>query len=230
LANVTNDAKVLDRRSYYAHPIVERLETNRRGYFAAKRFMDIIGACLGLILCFPLFVAVALLIKLEDWRGPILFSQTRVGKDGREFKMYKFRSMVSNAEAMLPELLHKNEVSGLMFKMKEDPRVTRIGKWIRRTSIDELPQLINVLKGEMSLVGPRPPLQWEVGNYTTYHFQRLKVIPGCTGLWQISGRNHIGFNEMVELDLKYIDNRTLLFDLKIILKTFTVLFGSKGAF
>ncbi len=138
--------------------------------------------------------------------------------------------MVNNAEEMLSDLLSQNEVSGAMFKMKDDPRVTWVGKFIRKTSIDELPQLWNVLKGEMSLVGPRPPLPREVEEYTTYDKQRLLVTPGCTGLWQVSGRSNIGFKEMVELDLKYIRERSILFDIKIILKTIFVLFGSKHAF
>jgi lipopolysaccharide/colanic/teichoic acid biosynthesis glycosyltransferase len=167
---------------------------------------------------------------VEDRKGPVFFKQIRIGKDGKEFNMYKFRSMVSNAEELLDELLNKNETSGAMFKMKNDPRVTRIGKFIRKTSIDELPQLLNVLKGEMSLVGPRPPLPREVEEYTTYDKQRLVVTPGCTGLWQISGRSNIGFSEMVELDLKYISQRSLLNDLKIIIKTIFVLLGSKDAF
>lgn len=144
--------------------------------------------------------------------------------------MYKFRSMVSNAEELLESLLDKNEIEGHMFKLKEDPRITRIGKFIRKTSMDELPQLWNVLKGEMSLVGPRPPLVREVEQYSDYHKQRLHVIPGCTGLWQVSGRNNVSFEKMVELDLHYIKNRSIMIDLKIILKTSKVLLGSKDAY
>ncbi|KYD33127.1 Undecaprenyl-phosphate galactosephosphotransferase [Geobacillus stearothermophilus] len=203
---------------------------DKKGYLIAKRIMDICGALIGLICLSWLFLIVALLIKLEDPKGPVFFKQVRVGKDGKEFYMYKFRSMVANAEELLESLLHLNETTGAMFKMKEDPRVTKIGKFIRKTSIDELPQLWNVLKGDMSLVGPRPPLPREVAQYTEYDKQRLLVIPGCTGLWQISGRSNVGFKEMVELDLQYIRNRSILFDLKIILKTVLVLFGSKDAF
>lgn len=177
---------------------------DKKGYLIAKRIMDICGALIGFICLSWLFLIVALLIKLEDPKGPVFFKQVRVGKDGKEFYMYKFRSMVTNAEELLESLLHLNEVSGAMFKMKDDPRVTKVGKFIRKTSIDELPQLWNVLKGDMSLVGPRPPLPREVAQYTEYDKQRLLVIPGCTGLWQVSGRNDLGFNEMVELDLKYI--------------------------
>jgi exopolysaccharide biosynthesis polyprenyl glycosylphosphotransferase len=203
---------------------------DKKGYLIAKRIMDICGALIGLICLSWLFLIVALLIKLEDPKGPVFFKQVRVGKDGKEFYMYKFRSMVTNAEELLESLLHLNEVSGAMFKMKDDPRVTKIGKFIRKTSIDELPQLWNVLKGDMSLVGPRPPLPREVAQYTEYDKQRLLVTPGCTGLWQISGRSNVGFKEMVELDLQYIRNRSILFDLKIIFKTVLVLFGSKDAF
>lgn len=208
------------------------IEVNRKRtyYNFSKRTLDIVGAIIGIVLLSFLFIIVSLLIKIEDPKGPILFSQKRVGKCGKEFKMYKFRSMINDAESKLDELLKYNEVSGSMFKMKDDPRVTKVGRFIRKTSIDELPQLINVIKGEMSLVGPRPPLPREVEEYTEYDKQRLLVIPGCTGLWQVSGRSSLGFDEMVELDLQYIRERTLLFDLKIILKTFLLLFGSKDAY
>lgn len=153
-----------------------------------------------------------------------------MGKNGEEFNMYKFRSMVSDAEAKLAELLEQNEATGAMFKMKNDPRITKIGRFIRKTSIDELPQLINVLKGDMSLVGPRPPLVREVNEYTEYQLQRLLVTPGCTGLWQVSGRSNVGFEEMVELDLTYITTRSLTADIKIICRTIFMLFGSKNAY
>ncbi|WP_242257470.1 sugar transferase, partial [Bacillus cereus group sp. BfR-BA-01379] len=165
-----------------------------------------------------------------DPKGTVFFKQARVGKSGREFYMYKFRSMSTDAEEKLKDLLKYNEVSGAMFKMKDDPRVTKIGKFIRRTSIDELPQLINVLMGDMSLVGPRPPLLREVNEYTDYQKQRLLVTPGCTGFWQVSGRSSLGFEEMVELDLTYIQNRNIFLDFKIIFKTFKVLLGSKDAY
>ena len=199
-------------------------------YLFTKRLMDIIGAVCGIILLSFLFMIVGLLIKLEDPKGTVFFSQKRVGLNGKEFKMYKFRSMVFDAEERLQELLKYNEVSGAMFKMKEDPRVTRIGKFIRKTSIDELPQLFNVLKGDMSLVGPRPPLLREVKEYTSYDRQRLLVTPGCTGLWQVSGRNSLGFDEMVELDLEYIKNRTILLDLKIIFKTIKIMLLPNNAY
>lgn len=201
-----------------------------RSYLVMKRAVDIIGSFCGLVVLSIFFVIIAVLIKLEDPKGKVFFKQIRVGRDGKEFYMYKFRSMASDAEERLKELLALNEVSGAMFKMKDDPRVTKVGKFIRKTSVDELPQLINVLKGEMSLVGPRPPLPREVAEYSAYDKQRLLVTPGCTGLWQVSGRSNVGFEEMVELDLQYIKERSILFDTKIILKTVLVLFGSKNAF
>lgn len=203
---------------------------DRKGYLIAKRLMDICGAIIGLVCLSWSFLIVAIFIKLEDPKGPVFFKQVRVGKDGKEFYMYKFRSMVTNAEELLESMLHLNETTGAMFKMKNDPRVTKVGRFIRKTSIDELPQLWNVLKGEMSLVGPRPPLPREVARYTEYDKQRLLVTPGCTGLWQVSGRSNVGFKEMVELDLQYIRKRSILLDVKIIFKTVFVLFGSKDAF
>ena len=200
------------------------------GYLLTKRVVDLVGAFAGLILLSPLFLIIAILIKLQDPRAAIFFRQERIGKDGKKFNMYKFRSMVTNAEELLEDLLEKNEISGAMFKMKDDPRITKVGKFIRKSSFDEFPQLWNVIKGEMSLVGPRPALPREVDEYDDYDKQRLTVIPGCTGLWQISGRNSLSFKEMVDLDLKYIFERNICLDIKIILKTFLVLFGSKNAF
>ncbi|SLL33519.1 exopolysaccharide biosynthesis polyprenyl glycosylphosphotransferase [Mycobacteroides abscessus subsp. abscessus] len=201
-----------------------------RSYLVMKRAIDIIGSFCGLVVLSILFIIIALLIKLEDPKGKVFFKQLRVGKDGKEFYMYKFRSMASDAEERLKELLALNEVSGAMFKMKDDPRVTKVGKFIRKTSLDELPQLFNVFRGDMSLVGPRPPLPREVAEYSSYDKQRLLVTPGCTGLWQVSGRSNVGFAEMVELDIKYIRERSFLLDLKILFKTILVLFGSKDAF
>lgn len=199
-------------------------------YLIIKRLIDVIGSLCGIIVLSLLFLFIAMLIKIEDPKGKVFFTQKRVGLNGKEFNMYKFRSMVSNAEEKLAELLKYNEISGAMFKMKDDPRITKVGKFIRKTSIDELPQLFNVLKGDMSLVGPRPPLPREVAVYSDYDKQRLMVTPGCTGLWQVSGRNSLGFKEMLELDLQYIRRRSTLFDLIIIAKTVMVLFGSKDAF
>lgn len=201
----------------------------KRMYLLMKRLIDIFGSLGGLIFLSPIFIIVALIIKLENPQGPIFFKQTRVGKSEKEFGMYKFRSMVTDAEERLKDLLKHNEVSGAMFKMKDDPRVTKIGRFIRKTSIDELPQLFNVLKGEMSLVGPRPPLPNEVEEYSLYDKQRLIVTPGCTGLWQVTERNSVGFKEMVELDLEYIQKRGVIYDLKIIFKTIQVMINSNNA-
>ncbi|MCM3663654.1 sugar transferase [Mesobacillus subterraneus] len=225
MAEVANqEVSYLDEKNLDEHI------SNKKPYLISKRLMDIFGALVGIILLSFIFLIVAFFIKIEDPKGPVFFSQKRVGLKGKEFMMFKFRSMVTDAEEKLKDLLEHNEVSGAMFKMKEDPRVTKIGKFIRKTSIDELPQLFNVLKGEMSLVGPRPPLPREVKEYTDYDKQRLLVIPGCTGLWQVSGRSNIGFKEMVQLDLEYIQKRTFLYDIKIIFKTVKVLLGSKDAY
>ncbi|MEF9985364.1 sugar transferase [Carnobacterium sp.] len=199
-------------------------------YSAVKRIMDVVGSCCGIIILSPIFLIVSLLIKIDNPKGSIFFSQIRVGKNETPFKMYKFRSMNPDAENKLEELLKYNEVEGAMFKIKNDPRVTQIGKIIRKTSIDELPQLLNVLKGEMSLVGPRPPLQREVAEYTKYDRQRLLVMPGCTGLWQVSGRNKTGFEDMVKLDIYYISNLSIYNDLVIICKTMIVLCSGHGAY
>lgn len=199
-------------------------------YETAKRTMDVIGACVGLLLFSFFFIVIALLIKAEDPAGRIFFKQKRIGKNGKEFEMYKFRSMVSNAEEMLSQLLAQNEIDGAMFKLKQDPRITRTGRLLRKTSLDEIPQLWNVLKGDMSLVGPRPALPREVAVYTSYDRKRLSVIPGCTGIWQVSGRNSVGFKEMVEMDIEYIQKQCFWLDMKIILKTFSVFLGSKNAF
>ena len=199
-------------------------------YIGMKRMIDIVSAIIGLIVLFPLFVFIAFCIKFEDPRGPVFFSQPRVGKDEKTFKIYKFRSMVTDAEEKLKDLISLNEVPGAMFKMKEDPRVTKIGKFIRKTSIDELPQLWNVLIGDMSLVGPRPPLLRELAQYTNYDKQRLLITPGCTGLWQVSGRSSLTFHDMVRLDLEYIIKRSVWLDIKIILKTVLLLVGSRNAY
>lgn len=206
------------------------VSNEKKSYLILKRSIDIFGSIIALILLSFLFLLIAIAIKMEDPKGPVFFTQVRVGKNGKNYKMYKFRSMVHNAESMLENLLQFNEVSGAMFKMKEDPRITRVGKFIRKTSLDEIPQIWNVLKGEMSLVGPRPPLPREVELYTEYDKQRLLITPGCTGLWQVSGRSNTSFKEMVELDIKYIKERNLILDITLILKTVFVLLGSKDAY
>ncbi|MCX8128926.1 MAG: sugar transferase [Clostridia bacterium] len=198
-------------------------------YLFSKRIFDIAASFFALLLLSPVFLGIWILIKVDS-EGSVIFKQERVGHKGKIFKMYKFRSMIVNAEEHLERLEKKNEISGYMFKIKEDPRVTRIGRFIRKTSIDELPQLINVLKGDMSLVGPRPPLPREVIRYDRWHNLRMSVKPGITGLWQVSGRNKLGFDEMVRLDLKYIRERNFCYDIKIIFRTIPVLFGDRHAF
>ncbi|QNQ84413.1 sugar transferase [Lactobacillus sp. PV037] len=194
-----------------------------------KRSVDIVGSGAGLVLLSPLFGYLAYKVHKEDG-GPVFYSQERVGKDGKKFKIYKFRSMVPNADQMVEELEDQNEIDGAMFKIKDDPRVTKIGHFIRSHSLDELPQLVNVFKGEMSLVGPRPPLPSEVEEYTEYDKQRLKVTPGCTGLWQVTKRNDANFDEMVELDLDYINNSGFFYDMGIIFKTVGVLFKPNSGY
>lgn len=198
-------------------------------YIYLKRMFDLTIAFFSLFLFIPLYIVVAIAIKLDS-RGSIIFRQKRCGINGKIFYMYKFRSMTKDAESILYLLNKKNETGGCMFKMKRDPRVTRIGWLLRKTSIDELPQIINVIRGEMSIVGPRPPLPCEVENYDSYQMQRLHVLPGITGLWQISGRSSLGFDEMVELDIKYIKNRSIFYDFKIFLRTIPCLLGDKNAY
>ncbi len=194
-----------------------------------KRVMDISGALICLLLGWPLFLLIAIAIKLDS-PGPVLFRQERVGKDHRRFQMYKFRSMREGAEEELEALREFNEADGPLFKLHNDPRITRTGRLLRRTSLDELPQLINVLRGEMSLVGPRPPIPEEVAQYRPWHLNRLTVPPGMTGLWQVSGRSELTFDEMVLLDLYYIEHWSPWLDLSILLRTVPkVLFG-EGAY
>ena len=209
----------------------ENIEENKESlkfYEICKRGIDIIGAGSGLLLLSPVIAIVACAVKFTS-KGPIFFSQKRVGKNGQLFDMYKFRSMVVNAEELKEKLAHQNEMSGPMFKMKDDPRVTNVGKFIRKTSLDELPQLWNVLKGDMSLVGPRPSLPKEVKQFEKWMFKRLTVKPGLTCYWQVSGRNNIDFGDWMKLDISYVDDRNLWIDIKLIFKTILVLFGDKNA-
>lgn len=210
--------------------INQELLKKKRTTFVFKRIVDVAGGAIGLVVASPIILGIAIAMKREEPNGPIIFSQTRIGKNGKPFKMYKIRSMCIDAEAKLETLLAKNEIQGAMFKMKDDPRVTKVGKFIRKTSIDELPQLWNVVKGEMSLVGPRPPLPREVKTYTTYDHQRLLVRPGCTGLWQVSGRNNVHFRDMVALDVAYIQQMSILNEIKIILKTVWIMLNPNGAY
>jgi lipopolysaccharide/colanic/teichoic acid biosynthesis glycosyltransferase len=233
MANYSDKTKVLTAPRFASmdgRHAATRKAGSRRSYTAAKRIVDILGSLGGIFFLFPVYMVVALMLKWEDPKGSVFFKQMRVGKDGKPFLMYKFRSMVCNAEQILEHLLERNEVDGPMFKMKDDPRITRVGKFIRRTSLDELPQFWNVLKGDMSLVGPRPPLPREVELYTPYERQRLTVIPGCTGLWQVSGRNGLSFQEMVELDLHYIHHGSLWLDIKLMLRTLRVIVFPRNAY
>ncbi|MGG5371368.1 hypothetical protein IGI67_003037 [Enterococcus sp. AZ196] len=207
----------------------EKIE-NQRGYDLIKRIIDLILGCLGLVFISPVMFWIAYKIRKEDPSGPVIFTQKRVGRNGKLFTMYKFRSMCADAEEQLDSLVDKNEIKGAMFKIKEDPRVTEFGKFIRRTSLDELPQLLNVIKGDMSLIGPRPPLQREVAEYTQYDMQRLLVKPGCSGLWQVSGRNDVHFEEMVDFDINYIQKRGIRYDIALILKTIKVMMKPDGAY
>ena len=176
-----------------------------------------------------LFRSVALAIKLES-RGPVIFKQERIGKNGRHFTMYKFRSMYPDAEKRLADLMAENEVKGLMFKMEKDPRVTRVGRFLRKTSIDELPQFWNILKGDMSLVGTRPPTINEFEQYNAHYRRRLSITPGLTGMWQVSGRSDIkDFDEVVRLDLEYIDQWSLRLDFKLLLQTIGVVLFGRGS-
>ena len=197
-----------------------------------KGILDRLIAVLGLLLTWWIYILVAIAIKLEDPKGPVIFKQKRVGMNGRVFYMYKFRSMYVDAEARKAELMKNNEMSSdLMFKMKDDPRVTKVGKFIRKTSIDEFPQFFNVLIGNMSLVGTRPPTEEEVSKYSRNHWRRISIKPGITGMWQISGRSTItSFDEIVDLDTKYIDEWSVMMDFKVMFKTISVILRRNGAY
>lgn len=197
-------------------------------YRAGKRMFDIAAALAGLVVLAPVFLIIAIAIKLEDG-GAVFYSQNRNGIYGKVFLMYKFRTMCENAEEIHKELLQYNELDGPAFKMKEDPRVTKVGKFLRRTSLDELPQLVNILKGEMSFVGPRPLPVYETEQCNAYQKQRMLIKPGLTCYWQCNGRNNIPFDEWIEMDLKYIREAGVLTDIKIIWKTFGAVINGDGA-
>lgn len=216
----TGRAPLLDREAV--------LHAYSRSRFA-YRLRDIILSAAALLFLWPFLAIVALVIVIDDPHGSPIFSQTRVGRNGKEFRFYKFRSMRNHAEDMLDELLQDNEMDGPAFKIKDDPRITRVGKFLRKSSIDELPQLWNVLKGDMSIVGPRPALPREVEQYDAYALQRLLIHPGLTCYWQIQPmRNSLSFERWVALDIKYIQERSFFTDLKIILRTFGAVFGMNG--
>ena len=198
-------------------------------YRTAKRLFDVCVALIGLTLLLPLIPVIIALIKLDS-PGNVLFMQKRVGKDGNLFTCFKFRSMVDNAESMKAGLASLNEASGAAFKIREDPRITEIGAFLRRSSLDEVPQLLNVLTGQMSVVGPRPQIPAEVELYAAWHRRRLAVAPGITCLWQISGRSHVGFDEWMRLDVEYVRRRSMQLDLWILLRTLPAVIARKGAY
>ena len=207
---------------------IEKLERGR-SYELVKQIIDLFIASVGLVFCAPLFVVIILLIKMES-PGPAFFLQRRVGRGGRVFTLLKFRSMSVDAEEVFHAIAHLNqEPTGLIIKIPNDPRVTRVGRFLRKSSLDELPQFINVLRGEMSIIGPRPPSPKEVDQYNGRQRRRLEVLPGMTGLWQVSGRKDTNFDYMVEKDIEYIEGQGLWMDLKVLLKTIPCLFLGKGA-
>ena len=206
------------------------LAPNRTLYLrGGKRVLDLVGAAVGALLLTPVLLAIAVAIKVNT-NGPILYRSRRVGEGGRVFSFLKFRSMVRNAEMLRDELDHLNEVDGPVFKIAHDPRITRVGAFLRRSSLDELPQLWNVWRGDMSLVGPRPPIPEEVLQYEAWQMQRLSVRPGLTCLWQVSGRSRVGFDEWMRMDLAYIDRRSLRLDLSILLRTVPAVLSGIGAY
>jgi lipopolysaccharide/colanic/teichoic acid biosynthesis glycosyltransferase len=210
------------------HPLIPQA-SHGQTYLTAKRAFDIVLAGALLIALSPIWLVAALLVRVTS-PGPILFRQTRVGLHGRAFTCLKLRTMRVDAEACRVDLAARNELTGPVFKMRRDPRVTGVGRWLRKSSIDELPQLINVLRGEMSIVGPRPPLPAEVADYSPYQMGRLTVTPGMTCLWQVRGRNEIGFDDWVELDIEYIRRRSFAYDLWLIVLTIPAVITGRGAF
>ena len=225
---VDNGKKTINRVGDYAVVSFARNIISTRGAIA-KRVMDLVGGVIGLILCGIFSIVIVPAIKLDS-PGPAIFSQTRVGKNGRRFKLYKFRSMYVDAEQQKAELMQENEMSGLMFKMEHDPRITRVGRFLRKTSLDEFPQFWNVVKGDMSLVGTRPPTVDEFEQYSTMHKARLSMTPGLTGIWQTSGRSDIkDFDDILRMDMQYIDNWSIGLDIKLLLKTIPVVCGRHGA-
>lgn len=217
------DQSVRSRAIDLTHPSMR----SPLGY--VKRAIDLVSAVIGGVAIAPLVLLLMALVKLDS-SGPVLYKQRRVGYNGEEFWMYKFRTMHVGAEARQAELMALNEMTGPLFKIKDDPRVTRVGRWLRRTSLDELPQLLNVVRGEMSLVGPRPPMLSEVEQFEPWHLEKLSVRPGMTGLWQVNGRNTLPtFDQMIELDMRYIRTWSFSLDFLILLKTVWVVTMGLGA-
>ena len=231
LAHARAPMESTPRSAAFSATLVElELRTAQSFYLrTGKRFFDLIGAAIALVLTAPILLIAALAIKLES-RGPVLYRSTRVGRGGRPFTFIKLRSMVDNAHQHRHRLSHLNECDGPVFKINRDPRVTRVGRFLRATSIDEIPQFVNVLLGQMSLVGPRPPLPEEVAQYEPWQLRRLDVHPGITCLWQVSGRSRIGFQEWMRLDLEYIRCRSFALDLDILIRTVPAVLSREGAY
>jgi lipopolysaccharide/colanic/teichoic acid biosynthesis glycosyltransferase len=221
-----SDSNAIDRYELF---LGDRIKTVPSHIPALLRFVDVIISFTALIVLLPLFAILALIVRLDS-PGPVLFKQKRVGHNGEEFWFYKFRSMIADAEAHRLALQKMNEASGPLFKMKNDPRLTNCGRWMRKFSLDELPQLINVLKGDMSLVGPRPALPAEVASYTDRHKRRLDVKPGITGLWQVMGRSDLSFDRSVELDIEYVEEMSIPLYFLILVKTVPAVLSAKGAY
>lgn len=225
----TNKDSQLSKTDITRGKVIKRSTYKNRAYKFSKRLFDITASLFAVVLLSPLFLIISLIIFIDDPHGSPIFIQKRVGQNGKIFNFYKFRSMLVGAEEMLDDLKDKNEKDGPVFKIKDDPRITRIGKFIRKTSIDELPQLFNILKGNMSIVGPRPALPTEVEQYSIYQQQRLLVTPGLTCLWQASdNRDNISFDEWMDLDIKYIQQQSFFLDMKLILKTLKVVITGQG--
>lgn len=204
-------------------------KASKKSFWVRKRLFDVVASALALIVLLPFFLVISIVIFIDDPHASPLFCQTRIGWHGRPFKIFKFRTMVANAEQMKDSLATSNEMDGPVFKMKNDPRITRVGAFLRKTSIDELPQLLNVLRGDMSFVGPRPPLPQEVEQYNDYQKLRLVVTPGLTCIWQTeNNRNEVMFDEWVEMDIDYIENRTMFKDIALIVRTVLVMLTREG--
>ncbi len=208
--------------------IITPKDLHKPVYEGVKRVLDILCSVIALIVLSPIFLATAIAVRADG--GPAFYSQTRIGKNNKPFKMYKFRSMCSNAETLQKELMKYNEMDGPVFKIKEDPRITKVGKFIRKYSIDELPQLINILKGDMSVVGPRPPLPNEVKQYNSYQRQRLLVTPGLTCYWQACGRSELSFDDWMDMDMRYIRERNIAVDIALIVQTVFAVIFKRGAY
>ena len=208
--------------------IITSEDLHKPMYEFVKRIFDVILSGLALVVLSPVFLVTAIAVKSDG--GPAFYAQERVGKNNKTFNMYKFRSMCPNAENLQGDLMKYNEMDGPVFKIKDDPRITKVGRFIRKYSIDELPQLVNILKGEMSIVGPRPPLPKEVEQYSAYQMQRLLVTPGLTCFWQAYGRSELSFDDWMDMDMKYIKRRSVLLDIELIIKTIFAVIFKRGAY